>query len=175
MYYIAKKIVNWGEKKDYFSSEDKDIIRYGIEVLISQIITFLPIILIGFYIKQPVDVCMIILVFGVLRCTGTGYHAKYLFSCFLLTNIALILCIVTPYMFDAHSIFIIFILLSFLYEKTKLMLEKSNKITLKQKINLAVLSLICGLSISGCVNGLISVNFTSIQYATIIACFFQKN
>lgn len=174
MYYIAKKIVNWGEKKDYLSSENNDVIRYGLEVLMSQIITFLPLLIAGVYMKQLVDVCIIILVFGVLRCTCAGYHTKNLLSCFLLTNITLTLCLIVPSVITFHDIFFIIVLISFLYGKVMRSLENCREITLKQKINITVLILICGLSISNYMYSFYFINITSIQYATIIASCFQK-
>lgn len=43
IYSMARKISIWGKNRGYYSSSEGEVIRYGLEVLLSQVITFIPI------------------------------------------------------------------------------------------------------------------------------------
>jgi len=115
MYRIACEISNLGVKNRFCKEEDKDIIRYGIEVVLSQILIFMPIISYSFYSDNTWGILSMVILFSFLRINSNGYHVKTFMGCFILTNIILfatiyLTSILKEYSILEYSISILFLL-----------------------------------------------------------------
>lgn len=174
MYYIAEKLSKWGVERRYCQEKDRDIIRFGIEVIFSQIFTFMPIVMYALLSKDTISIFVMIITFASLRIMGKGYHAKRFVDCFLLTNLILFLTVIFSnftakylvFNLTVSLIFIIYILYCSCIEK-KL---KEHKYIYFQKL----VVLVCFFTFLGKILEIDLLNFTLIQNITIIAYFLSK-
>lgn len=108
---IATRISLWGLSKGYFLKEDIDIIRFGIEVILSQVIVFLPIMIYMIQCNNIINSILMLLSFGILRVFNKGYHAKTLLGCFIATNAIIFYSISVSWLIQNGFEICIFILL----------------------------------------------------------------
>lgn len=76
------------------SEDDKEIVRYGLEVILSQAVSTLAIILIGLFSHNLLETVIFMLCFCSIRVVAGGYHANTHLFCFLSTVLSFLLFIV---------------------------------------------------------------------------------
>lgn len=77
----------------FISSSDFENFRFGLEVLLSQFITFFTIFIVGIVLKEIIPTIYFLVIFISFRSLNNNFHCKTFISCFLLTNFTYILCI----------------------------------------------------------------------------------
>lgn len=80
-------IANYCVKNDIIQSDDMNVLRFGIELVITQLITIGSILLIGLFISEIVQCILFCICFILSRKVFEGYHASTFLRCFLLTNL----------------------------------------------------------------------------------------
>lgn len=83
---ISYQIANYAVLQGYIIKEEIEEIRFGVEVILSQCITFLPILIYGFLTHQVIQTIFFLSIFCTLRVLSNGFHCKKFLNCFLLTN-----------------------------------------------------------------------------------------
>ena len=78
---IASIITNFLIKRDVVTQKDKDIYKYGFEILLSSIIGILLVLVFGMAAGSLITSLIFILVFCSLRFKCGGYHANSYISC----------------------------------------------------------------------------------------------
>lgn len=83
--YISNNIADYFVKHNAVKEEDRDVIRYGVEISLSTLTSFILVLIIGFFtgcfLEGIVFLCMLMLV---KKNTG-GYHANSYLTCNLFT------------------------------------------------------------------------------------------
>ncbi len=79
---ISKKLVF----KNIIDFDDYEIYVYGLELLISNILEILGLIVIAYIFNCILEMIIFIVFFSLLRVNSGGYHAKTCFSCFILIS-----------------------------------------------------------------------------------------
>ncbi len=97
---ITEQLFENGEAKEIF-----EIHKYGIEVMISTILNFLLLVMIGYVSSHLIDACLYFLLFGFIRKLSGGYHCSTYFKC-----ISLFIFYVLTYQYYTNLKIIIFIL-----------------------------------------------------------------
>ena len=90
-------------KYDHIRIDQLNDIRYGIEVILSNILSFLTILIFGFLYNQFSVTTLFLLIFISLRFLYEGYHANTFLSCLLLTVSSYHFCIII-YLFTPKSL-----------------------------------------------------------------------
>lgn len=130
MEILAVSLSKWLFKKGYIKNDQLNDIRYGVEVILSNFISLISIILIGLIIHQIKITTLFLFVFIGLRFMYEGYHAKKFLSCLLLTVSSYLTCLII-FLFTPPSIrFEVNIGLGFLNLVLLLSNQKSHKIKL---------------------------------------------
>lgn len=96
MEQFAYRISRWFIKHDYIEDSDIEPIRFAIEVVLSNGVSFLAILVIGALLHQLSFSILYILVFAGFRTLQNRFHAKSFFGCFLLTVGSFLLAIGIP-------------------------------------------------------------------------------
>lgn len=173
MYSIARKISIWGGNRGYYPQSDSEVIRYGLEVLLSQVITFIPVFIYACFSENGVSIILMIIIFSILRATSNGYHAKSFHSCFLITNIVLFIgAAIIPFFYPPVEIIVSLLFVITIKTLYWLMIESDR--TLKQIINKMFLLIMCFISL---VASFIFSNYAAllmIQYIILINYALSK-
>ena len=90
-------------KYDHIRIDQLNDIRYGIEVILSNILSFLTILIFGFLYNQFSVTTLFLLIFISLRFLYEGYHANTFLSCLLLTVFSYHFCLII-YLFTPKSL-----------------------------------------------------------------------
>lgn len=93
---ILNKLINILDYKKAYSQEKKELIGYGIELILDSAIKFLVYLMIGIVIDKFYEVLFAVFVFGSIRKYVGGIHAKTGTGCFILTGIAIAMSISAP-------------------------------------------------------------------------------
>ena len=86
---ILNKLINILDYEKAYSQEKKELIGYGIELILDSAVKFLVYLTIGIVIDKFYEVLFAIFVFGIVRKYVGGIHAKTGAGCFILTGIAI--------------------------------------------------------------------------------------
>lgn len=78
---IAVEVCNWMDKINHKNPEENEIIQYGLELLLDNILKFILIQLIGFIIGMGKETAVILFSFCGLRLQAGGKHAKTGIGC----------------------------------------------------------------------------------------------
>ena len=94
---ISSKIAFFFVSNRIIEKDKEEIYSYGLELLISQMISILSVLLIGALIGHFVDVLVFLIVFIPLRTYAGGYHAESHIRCLiaLVANVAVVIIINT--------------------------------------------------------------------------------
>ena len=84
-YLIANKIID---------IEDRDIYIYGLELLISTLLTSISILILGFFIGEFISAIVYLLVYFLLKSYTGGYHAKHYYECFIYSILFYIILVI---------------------------------------------------------------------------------
>ena len=91
---LSKNISYWFFRSDYIEEKDIDKIRFAIEVVLSNTVSFLTVIIIGCIIGCYVRTILFLLVFIGFRTLSDRYHAKTFLRCYILTVGSYLFCII---------------------------------------------------------------------------------
>lgn len=94
---VYKRIINkffQGVIDQAESQDEKEIVSYGLEVILSQLVSILAIFLIGILSHNLIETVVFILCFCSIRVVAGGYHANTHLFCFLNTVLSYLLLIV---------------------------------------------------------------------------------
>lgn len=91
------------ERKNYLHEKYIDQFRFGLEVILSQTLIGLFIVMLGFILKKPAYGLIFVFLFGLLRQNSTGYHAKKYYSCFFLSSFSFLLCYFISSIISIHN------------------------------------------------------------------------
>jgi accessory gene regulator B len=84
-YLIANKIID---------IEDRDIYIYGLELLISTLLTSISILILGFFIGEFISAIVYLLVYFLLKSYTGGYHAKHYYECYIYSILFYIILVI---------------------------------------------------------------------------------
>lgn len=93
---VLNKLINILDYEKAYSQEKKELIGYGIELILDSAIKFLVYLMIGIVIDKFYEVLFAVFVFGSIRKYVGGIHAKTGTGCFILTGIAIAMSISAP-------------------------------------------------------------------------------
>lgn len=93
---VLNKMINILDYEKAYSQEKKELIGYGIELILDSAIKFLVYLMIGIVIDKFYEVLFAVFVFGSIRKYVGGIHAKTGTGCFILTGIAIAMSISAP-------------------------------------------------------------------------------
>lgn len=85
LYLITNKIID---------IEERDIYIYGIELLISTLLTSISILILAFFIGELVSAVIFLLIHFLLKSYTGGYHANYYFQCYIYSILNFIILII---------------------------------------------------------------------------------
>lgn len=85
MRLFCEKVTEWFYQKGLIQSEDKNALRFSIELLITQLITLLSILMIGYLCEYGYLTIIYCIWFVWARKILDGYHAKSFLSCYIMT------------------------------------------------------------------------------------------
>ncbi len=84
-YLITNKIID---------IEDRDIYIYGLELLISTLLTSISILILGFFIGEFISAIVYLLVYFLLKSYTGGYHAKHYYECYIYSILFYIILVI---------------------------------------------------------------------------------
>jgi len=85
LYLITNKIID---------IEERDIYIYGIELLISTLLTSISILILAFFIGELVSAVIFLLIHFLLKSYTGGYHANYYYQCYIYSILNFIMLII---------------------------------------------------------------------------------
>lgn len=85
MRVICNRIVEYLFKRGLVDNNDKNALRFGLELIITQMLTLITILIIGFIIGWSYQTLVYCIFFVGARRTFEGYHAKTFGMCYFLT------------------------------------------------------------------------------------------
>ncbi|NLY68086.1 MAG: accessory gene regulator B family protein [Tissierellia bacterium] len=85
LYLITNKIID---------IEERDIYIYGIELLISTLLTSISILILAFFIGELVSAVIFLLIHFLLKSYTGGYHANYYYQCYIYSILNFIILII---------------------------------------------------------------------------------
>ncbi len=106
---IKKAIITWLFKED-LEDEAYDIYSYGIYQIVSYVINFFTILLIGIAFRRLLEVIILVVFFMAVRPYAGGYHASSAIKCYILTNIMIIGALLAIKYIQINNIFMICLL-----------------------------------------------------------------
>lgn len=127
---ICEYISNYAIHKSFIDNNDFENFRFGLEVLLSQLITFFTIVIIGIVLEKIILTIIFLIVFISFRSFKNNFHCRTFFSCFLLTNFTYLLCMIVTKLNISillHITFFYFFLISVFSEKIS-SYEKKNEL-----------------------------------------------
>ena len=102
MEYISRMISKSFCKLGYIEANQIEDLRYGLEVVISNAITLLSILVFGIAIHRFTETMIFFSIFIVSRSLRDRYHAKTFMSCFIMTFGTYLLALVLSYVIAAE-------------------------------------------------------------------------
>lgn len=114
---LSNKLINILDYDKSYSQEKKELIGYGLELILDSAIKFFVYLMIGIVIDKFYEVLFAVFVFGFVRKYVGGIHAKTGTGCFILTGIAIAMSISAPHiMGDNMKIrILLFLIINTLY------------------------------------------------------------
>lgn len=97
---IAKRLTDWLIAKEAVAFDEKELYEYGIFHLLLNIIDTISILLLAVLFHEVMPTVFYIICFCTLRKYAGGYHAKTVFTCYLLTLTAALGMLVLLRQFD---------------------------------------------------------------------------
>lgn len=94
---FAYQISLWFLDKNYIDKDSVEDMRFALEVVITNTISFLSIVVIGILIKQWVNTILFIIVFIGFRMLRNRYHAETFLKCYFLAVGSYLLCLGVTY------------------------------------------------------------------------------
>lgn len=124
--YLGKLLGTWLWKRDVVEKNQIDEIRYAFEIICSEFLEFLVMIMYGFITNRLFITFLYLIIFHTLREQFQGYHAKTIWRCFLLTTAAYL---ISMYSFEYIRIYliIVFLIISILLQVRYCILHKVTK------------------------------------------------
>jgi len=128
-------------KKQLIEEDDIDIIRYGLELFLTQLFPFIIITLTGCLMHLPLETFSFLIIFISLRQILGGYHANRYYKCFTLTifNYILVMILATNILISSligTNLLLIIGIIS--YHITPQYKKDNNSLKKKRKISIAV-------------------------------------
>ncbi len=164
--------------------QDFEHVRYGLELIISDFLKFILLIILSMFLGSVLDMILIILVFVVFRTTFGGYHADSHWRCFIITILILeVVYLITQLMILGESIYyvsLLFLVMGSLYSMAflpivnikRIELGFTTKRKLKQRSMLLTLINLIVLPLVGNTHMFLVIITT--YYASILLTFFTK-
>lgn len=100
---LLNKMINILDRDKTYSQEKKELIGYGIELILDSMIKFLLYLMIGVAIDKFYEVLFAVFVFGFVRKYVGGIHAKTGTGCFILTGFAIAMSISAPHIMGDNT------------------------------------------------------------------------
>lgn len=97
---MAKRLTDWLITKEAVSIDEKELYEFGIFHLLLNIIDTVSILLLALLFREVISTVFYIICFCTLRRYAGGYHAKTVFTCYLLTLTAALGMLVLLKQFD---------------------------------------------------------------------------
>ena len=104
---VSDKLTESWCQNNIIPYEMKEIYQYGLEVLISNIISSISIITVGILIFDILSTAVFLLIFILLRSYCGGYHADTYLKCFITTNITYLVIMGCVYLFPMKPFMIL--------------------------------------------------------------------
>lgn len=82
---LSVLVLNFIERNSIQKIEDRDILLFGLEIIISSIGDIFAICLIGFIFDYKIEAVIYLFVFAIIKSNAGGYHAKSVTKCFMMT------------------------------------------------------------------------------------------
>ena len=178
-------------KNKIIEIEDRDIYIYGLEIILSTIVTTLILLFTGIILNKLILTLVFILVFMILRPYSGGYHAEKFMGCFFISFGIYIIEIITTLLiaekykitlgilFALVSTILIFIFSPVENSNNPLTLEEKRKYKKKSRvIILAILTFILIGFYTNCIKAeitfMVSLTILSIGILTIIPVFERR-
>ncbi len=81
---FQNKLVD-GSTKEIFSNTQIDDLTFGLEVILSNLLSLITIAIVGFMIGAPLKTILFLIVFIIFRTICDRYHAETFLACYILT------------------------------------------------------------------------------------------
>lgn len=114
IYELSTKITKKLVKKDVIQEENADVFNYGFEIILSSLLIFSSMLVLGIVFQCLVEVIVFIVFFSSLRVQAGGYHAKTHMQCFAFFALSCFIAILMTKLllgYDKNYIIIILILI----------------------------------------------------------------
>lgn len=167
---LACKISKWGYQKGYYLEKDIDSIRFGVEVILSQIIVLTPTFIYTAKKHNILNIMIMLIIFGILRIKNEGYHAKTLIGCFILTNI-IMFCSIYASWFVYHQLKFLLAIMLIIFMVAQSAEGKLKLIKFRKADMYFLVFLSTGLV---SLNHIIDLDYYMIYTATIFALLLRK-
>lgn len=82
---FARKISKYLYRRKYINENQIENLRFGIEVVLSNLASLMSIVLLGFILKRTIDAFLFITIFCIARTLRNTYHAPSFLQCYVLT------------------------------------------------------------------------------------------
>lgn len=93
---LSKRLVKIIDQPKGYSQEKEVIMIYGMELILNSTIKLIVYLIIGAAIEKFKEVVFVILIFGIVRKSAGGIHAKTGAGCFFLTGIVIAASVFSP-------------------------------------------------------------------------------
>ncbi len=169
---------------------EREIYKYGIEIIISSFLNILIVLICGLFFKMLFESILYFLVFAVMRCFCGGYHANTYFKCnLILFIVVLISFFLVDYLYKFDNFVIVLTIISFVtllvaillfapLEHKDKPLTKNAKITLRRKSIILYIIILIFWIIIFCINKKCAVAITfsliSVMLSLIIGKFLKN-
>lgn len=81
--YLSNSIVSFFVKENIISKDDDEVFEYGLELLLSAVISSIIILIIALIFNRVIELILFMFSFILLRQAAGGYHAKTHFRCLI--------------------------------------------------------------------------------------------
>ncbi len=82
---FSEKISWWFYQREYIQNTQIDDLTFGLEVILSNLLSFITITIVGFMIGDPLKTILFLIVFIIFRTIRDRYHAETFLACYILT------------------------------------------------------------------------------------------
>lgn len=112
---FCERLTEYCFQKNIVLEEDKNPFRFGLELVLTQVITILSIFILGLLMNHTMQTIMFCIIFVSSRKIFQGYHAQTFFKCYILTilfyiSVELILKLSLPFYYvNVISLIFIFV------------------------------------------------------------------
>lgn len=145
LYKLSNHIVENVLKRELIVNDQAENLRFGLEVILSQLLTFMPMIIYSLITSSYIKSALFLFTFITLRTIKKGFHAKSFLTCFALSNLTFLFCINSELIIKTYQkkyVILIFILYC-LYCTINFIADKHNQ-QIKNNFMLVVLLSIAG-------------------------------